>query len=138
MATSDPTGTALLDGITQAPFARLLGFTIESAGHGEARLRLPFDEKLLNKGGLEVPIHGGAIAALIDTAACAAIWTIPQTVRSATIAMSINFTGPGIKSDLFADARVTKAGKRIASLSVEVRDEGDVLIASALVTYKIA
>jgi len=138
MATKDQTETALLDAITQAPFARLLGFKIESACHGEARLRLPFDEKLLNKGGLEVPIHGGAIAALIDTAACAAIWTMPQTVRSATIAISVNFTGPGIKSDLIAEARVTKVGKRIASLTVEVRDDTDALIANGLVTYKIA
>ncbi|HEY2663569.1 MAG TPA: PaaI family thioesterase [Candidatus Binataceae bacterium] len=133
-----PSGRAPLDTIEQAPFAQLLGFKIEAADNGEARLRLPFSERLLNPGGLEVPIHGGAIAALIDTAACAAIWTLPETVRSATVSMSLNFTGPGIKSDLIADARVRRTGRRIASLSVEVRDLTGTLVADGLVTYKIA
>jgi uncharacterized protein (TIGR00369 family) len=137
MGAKRPFDRTLLDTIEQAPFARLLGFRIETAENGQAQLRLPFSEKLLNTGGLEVPVHGGAIAALIDTAACAAIWTLPETVRSATVSLSINFTGRGIKSDLIADAKVRRTGKSIASLSVEVRDVSGSLVADGLVTYKI-
>jgi uncharacterized protein (TIGR00369 family) len=129
---------ASLRTIEQAPFSQLLGFRIEAADNGKARVRLPFSEKLLNPGGLEVPIHGGAIAALIDTAACTAIWTLPDTVRSATVSLSLNFTGPGIKSDLIADAKVRRSGRRIASLLVEVHDLSGALVADGLVTYKIS
>ena len=126
------------DLIERAPFAVMLGLRIESAHAGESVVRLPFSPKLLNGGGPNVPIHGGAIASLIDVAACAAIWSLPETTRSATIAMTVNYTGPGISSDLIARAKVRRAGKKVASLTVEVRDAQGGLIADALVTYKIS
>ena len=126
------------DLIERAPFAAMLGVRIESAGEGESIVRLPFSTKLLNNGGPDVPIHGGAIASLVDVAACAAIWSLPETKRSATIAMTVNYTGPGISSDLVAHARVRRSGRKVASLTVEVRDQQGGLVADALVTYKIS
>ena len=52
--------------------------------------------------------------------------------------MTVNYTAPGIKSDLVAHAKVRSKGKRVASINVEIRDQRDVLVADALVTYKIA
>ena len=127
-----------LASIEAAPFSALIGLKVESAGDGAAVARMPFDERILNDGGPDVPIHGGAIASLADFAACAAIWTMRETVRSATISMTINYTGPGIRSALIARARVRRKGRRVASLTVEVRDEAGALVADALVTYKIA
>ena len=124
--------------LTQAPFSLLLGLTLESAAEGEAVARMPFDLRLLNTGGPSMPIHGGAIASLADFAACAAVWTMPETQRSATISMTVNYTGPGIGTDLIATARVRRKGRRVASLNVEIRDFQLALIADALVTYKIA
>jgi uncharacterized protein (TIGR00369 family) len=124
--------------IEQAPFAVLLGLKIESARDGQATARLPFDRKALNAGDLDAPIHGGAIAAIVDFAACAAVWSLPETTRSATIAMTVNFTGPGVGTDLIAHARVRSKGKRVAHLVVDVRDASGALIADGLVTYKIS
>jgi uncharacterized protein (TIGR00369 family) len=124
--------------IENAPFAILLGLKVESAADGQAIARLPFSPRMLNGGGEQAPIHGGAIAALIDFAACCAIWSMPRTVRSATVGMTVNYTAAGIQSDLVAHARVRRAGVRIASLTVEVFDVNDELIADALVTYKIS
>lgn len=124
--------------LTQAPFSLLLGLALESAAAGEAVARMPFDLRLLNAGGPAMPIHGGAIASLADFAACAAVWTMPETQRSATISMTVNYTGPGIGTDLIATARVRRKGRRVASLNVEIRDSQLALIADALVTYKIA
>jgi uncharacterized protein (TIGR00369 family) len=124
--------------LERSPFSAIVGLKIVAAEKGEAIVRMPFSEKLLNDGGINMPIHGGAIASLADFAACAAIWTLPETQRSMTISMTVNFTGPGIRSDLIATARVRRAGKRIASINVEVRDNADALVADALVTYKIA
>lgn len=124
--------------IEAAPFSALAGLTVESASAGSAVVRMPFDPRLLNYGPPDVPIHGGAIATLADFAACAAVWTMPETQRSATISMTVNYTGPGIRSDLVAHAQVRRKGRRIASLTVEIRDHAGALIADALVTYKIA
>ena len=127
-----------LESLEQAPFSIMLGLTIESAAEGEAVARMPFDLRLLNAGGPAMPIHGGAIAALADFAACAAVWTLPVTQRSATISMTVNYTGPGVGSDLIATAQVRRSGRRVASLNVAIRDNQSALVADALVTYKIA
>ena len=127
----------VLSELEQGPFSAALGFKIEARAEGDATVRMPFAEDLLNAGGPGVPIHGGAIAALADFAACAAVWTMPETRSSATISMTVNYTAPAVKTDLFARARVRRAGKRIASIAVEIRDQQGALIADALVTYKI-
>ncbi len=120
------------------PFSAVLGLKVESHAEGIATVLMPFATALLNSGGPEVPIHGGAIAALIDFAACAAVWTMPETTRSATISMTVNYTAPAVQTDLVARASVRRKGKRIASLNVEVRDRAGALVADGLVTYKIA
>ncbi len=124
--------------LERAPFAAMLGLKIESAADGFAAVRMPFDLRILNDGGPTAPVHGGAIAALADVAACAAVWSLAATVRTATIALTVNYTGFAVNSDLIARARVKRTGKRIASISVEISDASDALIADALVTYKIA
>ena len=136
MATQDR--SLIIQSLERAPFAALLDLKIESAAGGAATVRMPFDLRILNEGGPAAPIHGGAIAALADVAACAAVWSLAETTRTATISMTVNYTGFAVNSDLIARARVKRRGKRIASLSVEVVDASDALIADALVTYKIA
>ncbi len=126
-----------LRSIERAPFSALLGLKIEAAANGEARVRMPFRLDLLNEGGPQAPIHGGAIASLIDTAAVTAVWTDPKMQQSATISMTINYLNPGVASDLIATARVRKRGRRVASLSVEVVDESGQLIADSLVIFKV-
>ncbi|HTQ23129.1 MAG TPA: PaaI family thioesterase [Candidatus Binataceae bacterium] len=129
---------AVLGELERGPFSSALGLRIEARAEGEATVRMPFAERILNAGGLDVPIHGGAIAALADFAACAAVWTLPAAASSATISMAVNYTAPALGTDLVARARVRRAGKRIASVAVEIRDRHDALVADALVTYKIA
>ena len=99
--------------LERAPFSALLGLKIISAENGVAVVRMPFSEKLLNDGGPGVPIHGGAIASLADFAACAAIWSLEATQRSATISMTVNYTGPGHpirprRARTWCDARQTR------------------------------
>ena len=127
-----------LKSLEDGPFSALLRLKIESASEGQVSVRMPFDPRLLNYGPPDVPIHGGAIATLADFAACAAVWTMAETQRSATISMTVNYTGPGVQSDLIAHAIVRRHGRRVASITVEIRDSANALIADALVTYKIA
>jgi uncharacterized protein (TIGR00369 family) len=127
-----------LKGLEEGAFSALLGFRVETASEGSVTVRMPFHLRLLNFGPPDVPIHGGAIASLADFAACAAVWTLPEARSSATISMTVNYTAPAVGSDLVAIAVVRRKGRRIASIAVEVRDKENVLVADALVTYKIA
>src|SRR6202167_2052910 len=136
MAKQDRRGVIRL--LEQAPFSAMLGLKIESATNGAATVRMPFDLRMLNEGGPTAPIHGGAIAALADVAACAAVWSLAATTRTATISITVNYTGFAVNSDLIAHARVNRPGQRIASFSVEIVDASGALIGDALVTYKIA
>jgi uncharacterized protein (TIGR00369 family) len=123
--------------LERAPFSAMLGMKIESAANGSATVRMPFDLRILNEGGPRAPVHGGAIAALADVAACAAVWSLAETTRTATISITVNYTGFAVNSDLVGRARVRRTGKRIASVAVEISDASGALIADALVTYKI-
>ena len=124
--------------LTEGPFSALLGLIVDSAAEGKVRVRMPFHPRLLNYGPPDVPVHGGAIASLADFAACAAVWTLAGTQRSATISLTVNYSAPAVQSELLATATVRRSGKRIASIAVEIRDRHQTLIADALVTYKIA
>ena len=124
--------------LERAPFSATLGLRIESAANGSASVRMPFDLRVLNEGGPRAPVHGGAIAALADVAACAAVWSLAETTRTATVSITVNYTGFAVNSDLVGRARVRRAGKRIASVAVEIADASGALVADALVTYKIA
>jgi uncharacterized protein (TIGR00369 family) len=124
--------------LEDAPFSAIAGLNVEVATEGAVTVRMPFHPRLLNYGPPNVPIHGGAIATLADFAACAAVWTMPQTSNSATVSLTVNYSAPGIQSDLIAKAVVRRAGKRVASLTVEICDNRGTLVADALVTYKIA
>lgn len=129
---------AVLAELEGGPFSAALRLRIEEHAEGMAVVRMPFDLRILNAGGPEVPIHGGAIAALADFAACAAVWTMPATQRSATISITVNYTAPAVQSDLVARARVRRHGRRVASIAVEIHNSAGSLVADALVTYKIA
>jgi len=129
---------AVFHELQQGPFSAALRLKIEARSEGEVTVRMPFGDRLLNVGGPDVPIHGGAIASLADFAACAAVWTMPQTRSSATVSITVNYTAPAVKTDLIARARVRHGSKRIASITVEIHDQQGALIADALVTYKIA
>jgi uncharacterized protein (TIGR00369 family) len=135
---ADQDRSRFIQALERAPFSAMLGLKIESAANGSATVRMRFDLRILNEGGPHAPVHGGAIAALADVAACAAVWSLAETKRTATISITVNYTGFAVNSDLIARARVKRAGKRIASLSVEIFDASGALIADALVTYKIA
>jgi len=124
--------------LAEGPFSALLGLTVDSAAEGKVIVRMPFHPRLLNYGPPEVPVHGGAIASLADFAACAAVWTLATTQRSATISMTVNYSAPAVQSELIAVATIRRSGRRVASIAVEIHDNHQVLIADALVTYKVA
>ena len=65
-------------------------------------LELPFKPELATIGDV---VHGGAIGALIDTAAMAAAWAtdeVPESAAGSTVSLSVNFASAAAGVDLRA------------------------------------
>ena len=96
---------------------------------------MPWQEGLGNRFG---KVHGGAIASLIDGAIANAIESaMPEGdhVR-ATIELSLRFIAPA-DGEVRAEARVIKAGGRIAFGQAEVYDATGTLVATGQSTYAL-
>ena len=63
-------------------------------------------------------VHGGAIAALLDTAGMAAAWSddiVPEKLAGSTVSMTVSFVAAAVASDLTAHASSCAAGAACAS-----------------------
>ena len=122
--------------IPNSPHAVQLGIEVVSLGTDEAVLELPFKTELATIG--EV-VHGGAIGALIDTAAMAAAWAtdeIPENAAGSTVSLSVNFASAASGVDLQAASRVTKRGGRLSFCEVTVTDPDGTVVAQGIATYR--
>ena len=120
---------------SRVPFARLLGLEFVGAERGSAAFAMDAREEVKRMGGI---LHGGAVVSLLDTAAACAVHTILEPgARTVTVDLTVHFLRPFGSGRLQARARVLRAGRRIAFLSVEATDPAGVLIATATTTYAI-
>jgi uncharacterized protein (TIGR00369 family) len=120
---------------SRVPFVRLLGLEFVAAERGSATFALDVREDLKRMGGI---LHGGAVVSLLDTAAACAVHTILEPgARTVTVDLTVHFLRPFGSGLLLARARVLRAGRRIAFLSVEATDPAGVLIATVTTTYAI-
>ena len=122
--------------IPSSPHARQLGIRIASLGTDEAVLELPFKPELATIG--EV-LHGGAIGALIDTAAMAAARAtdeVPEKLAGSTVSLAINYAAAADGVDLRAEARVAKRGGRLSFCQVTVTGPDGTVVAHGIATYR--
>jgi uncharacterized protein (TIGR00369 family) len=84
-------------------------------------------------------VHGGAVSALIDSAAGSAVaaGTLPDDRIMGTIDMQVHFLERGRGSALVAEGRLVRAGGAIAVASVEVRDDAGALVAMGTATFRL-
>lgn len=124
------------DGIVGSPLGRLLAVELVDVADDVVRVKLPFRPDVTTLGSL---VHGGAIAALVDVAATAAVWTkadLARGPRGTTIGFSLNFLSGAVGTDLTACARVIQRGRSVQVCEVDVEGAGGP-VAKALVTYKL-
>ena len=115
------------------PYAKFLGIELGEMKPGEAILHLEVREELRQNQGV---MHGGAVASLIDTASAFAVVTqLEPNERVTTTDLTIHYLRPVNKGRLTATARTVRAGRRLFVLSVEVTDDQEKLIATAVTTY---
>ncbi len=120
-----------------SPYVGHLGIRLTDLRPGVATLMLPFAAPLATIG---TTVHGGAIASLVDTAAMVAAWsgaTVPETLRGATVGLTIAYLAPDEGEGLRATATVLRRSGSLVYLDVVVESAAGCPIAKGLVTYKI-
>jgi len=130
-----PSVEQLAAGAALPDFFHYLGMSLERATPEEAVVRMHVPKGLLSPYG---PVHGGAIAALIDTAIGVAVASrLTHGERTATHALNINYISFAEKPVVIATARVLRLGRSVAHSEAEARAEDGTLIAKALATFGI-
>ncbi|MDX6694237.1 MAG: hypothetical protein QOF02_1840 [Blastocatellia bacterium] len=123
----------LREALEQVPFAHLIGLELGAVERGAATFHLPVRAELKQNKGL---VHGGVIAALIDTAAAFAVVSLLEPEQSTTtIDLTIHYLRPLTAGRATAHARVIKAGRRVLVISVDVTDESKAIVATGLTSY---
>ena len=119
----------------EVAYARLLGLELTEVRRGAALLALAVRPELTRMEGI---MHGGALASLMDSAAAFAVLSLlapgDQTV---TVDLTLHFLRPTTTGRLTAHARVLRAGRRLATVSIEATNDAGELVATALTTYAI-
>jgi len=113
--------------------SELLGFDVESVHDGRAIFRLDVRPRHKQIHGV---VHGGILAALADTAAAIAAYTVvPRGVELATLELKINYLEPVPGGRVKADARVLRRGRNFIVTECEILNESGSLAAKALLTF---
>ena len=124
--------------LKHSPFVAHLAIGVHSIDDDHAVLALPFSEEVVTIGDV---VHGGAVSALIDTAAMAASWSaieFDQPPKGTTVGLTVDFVAAGRAQELVADALVIRRGSSLCFCEVKVTGaEDDELVAAGLVTYKL-
>ena len=126
----------IADFIPASPMPAALGIRVESLGTDRARLYLPWSEPLATMADV---VHGGAIAALADTAAMAAAWAsdeVPEGLTGATVSLTLDYLAAG-RGDLTADAVVLRRGGRLVYVRVDVADAAGEPVAAGQAVYSL-
>ena len=124
---------ALMRLIEGVPYLQYLGVSFDRRGD-ELSAVLPFDEKLIGNPMLPA-LHGGVTAAFLEVTATvslgwAYLWddlesgalnleTDPLPRLPKTVDFTVDYLRSGLPRDAYARARITRRGRRYASVQVE-------------------
>jgi uncharacterized protein (TIGR00369 family) len=121
------------EAFASVPYAKLLGLELGEIGRGEASIHLEVRDELRQYQGV---VHGGAVASLIDTAAAFAVLSqLELHERVTTTDLTIHYLRPVGAGRLTATARIVRGGRRLFVLSVEVTNDQQAPVATAVTSY---
>jgi uncharacterized protein (TIGR00369 family) len=93
-------------------------FTVEEVRPHYARVRVPFDARMLRPGDI---VSGPALFAAADTAMYALVMAhLGPVVMAVTTDMNLHFVSAGPAGDIVAEARMLRLGARMAVMEVSL------------------
>ena len=117
-------------------FSALMGFEVVKLSNGGAILTVTTGDRHRQ---IHNVMHGGVIAALADTAAAIAAYTVvPPGTEVVTIELKINYLLPVSGGKLTAEGKVLRAGRNFIVVECDVSREDRALAAKALMTFGAA
>ncbi len=118
--------------LNDSPFYRHMGMEVLEAGEGRARLRLRVREEHKNLYGI---LHGGVLAALLDSTCSIAVGTLLGMDEAAvTLDQRVNFVSNVREGVLYAEGKALHKGRYTGVGQGEVRDEEGNLVAAGMTT----
>lgn len=123
----------------EIPFNRFLGLRLVSLERGVALLLLPFKPELVGDP-FRPALHGGAIAAALDTAGGAAVFSeLALGDRVSTVDIRVDYLRPGRLEDLYAEATIKRVGNRMGVTAIRAYHASDPTqsVAEAMGVYNI-
>jgi uncharacterized protein (TIGR00369 family) len=122
--------------IPASPFSSALGIALRELEPDRAVLELPWREDLATMADV---VHGGAVATLADTTAMAAAWAcddVPEALAGSTVSLALDYLAPA-RGDLTAEGRVSRRGRRLCFVRVEVTAGDGTLAATGQAVYRL-
>lgn len=114
-------------------FNVLVGFEVEALSVGGALLSMNVQDHHRQIHGV---VHGGVTAALADTAAAFAAYTVvPRGTELVTIELKINYLLPIPEGKVRGRASVLRAGRNFVVVECEVLNHDGEIAAKALMTF---
>jgi uncharacterized protein (TIGR00369 family) len=123
------------DSFARQPLMAHLGATLAAVEPGYCEIHLPWRRELTQQHGY---IHGGALAAIIDSAAgYAAFSLMPADASVLTVEYKLNLLRPGEGERMIARGRVIKPGRSLSVANADafaVRDGVETLCVTSIHT----
>ncbi len=120
--------------IRAVPFNCHLGMEVAEAHEDGATLCCAIRPELRNSHGV---VHGGVVAALADAAVGVSLSHRVSPRRATTIDLKVNYLRPARAGKLWARCHLVRVGKTLVTGRVDLKDDGDQMVAIATATYMI-
>jgi uncharacterized protein (TIGR00369 family) len=118
----------------ELPWAADVGIRLDSIERGKATMLLPYQQRSIRPGG---SISGPYMMMLSDACMYAVVLSMIDGAKLAvTTNFNINFLRKPSESDLIAEGKIIKLGKRLAVMEVSILTGSDI-VAHATGTYSI-
>jgi uncharacterized protein (TIGR00369 family) len=122
--------------VQESKFSALMGFEVEKLFEGGAVLRMTTADHHRQ---IHNVMHGGVIAALADTAAAIAAYTVvPRGTEVVTVELKINYLLPVGGGKVWAEGKVLRAGRNFVVVECDITNQEGALVAKALMTFGAA
>jgi uncharacterized protein (TIGR00369 family) len=120
--------------VDRSHFGRWWGLMVESVDPDPVRVRVPARTELLRPGDV---LHGACAMIAADVAVWVALCgRISNGEGALTVHLATDYLAPA-RSDIIAEARLLKVGKRLAFASAETRTVDGTLVAVHQITYAL-